>query len=211
MGNPIRAQAEELGLTNLPQTVLYGQPSSVRQTFSRCVPNIDRAIQDYISSVDPSFVKGRTGGVKAHTYSIFSPKERIYIEDTDFYVGWAHQAKNHVLKITIYTDSDEKRRKIAQVINNVFFNGMLANIDWKKIEKKFKVKREECIAMWELVLGQQLKNEKEKPRKIPQEPLQKPSQDEITRKTQEYKKCGTCGKNNKPSNKFCIECGNLLD
>ncbi|TFG00164.1 MAG: zinc-ribbon domain-containing protein [Promethearchaeota archaeon] len=202
MGNPIRAQAEKLGLTVLPKTVLYAQPSGVRQTLVRCTPNIDRTVQNYIKQLDPSFIKGRSGGVASHTYSIISPKERIYLEDTVVFAGVARRAENHVLKITIYTDDEEKRNKIAQVINDIFYDGMLANIDWNKIEKKYNVRREDCIKTWQMVLGQNLKsNEGDSSSTIT------PTKEESPNSNQEFKFCTSCGTKNISSNKFCIKCG----
>jgi len=189
----MRKQAEKLGITNLTCTILYAQPSSVRQTATRRVPNIDKALQNYISLIDPTFVKGRTGGVKAHTYSIVAPNAKIYVEDTDHYVGWATKPNNHVLKIIIYTDTEEKRRKIAQIIDSVHPNGMLANIDWNKIKKIYKkINKEECIAAWKKLLDPE---------------TQKPASGESLQK---YIICEKCGHKNPQNNKFCIECGEPL-
>ncbi|TFG00163.1 MAG: zinc-ribbon domain-containing protein [Promethearchaeota archaeon] len=118
------------------------------------------------------------------------------------YVGWAQQAKSHVLKITIYTDDEEKRNKIAQIINDIFYDGMLANIDWNKIEKKYNVRREDCIKTWQMVLGQNLKsNEGDSSLTIT------PIKEESPNSNQEFKFCTSCGTKNESSNKFCIKCG----
>ncbi|MBD3197981.1 MAG: hypothetical protein GF317_23225 [Candidatus Lokiarchaeota archaeon] len=193
MGNPIRQKAKELGFLNFTKTTLYAQPSSVRQTFSRCVPNIDKELENYISRLDKSFMKGRTGGVKAHTYSIIAPKENIYIEDTDHYVGWAHNEKNHVLKIDIYSDSNEKVSKIAKIINKSFPNGIVPNIRWNKIKKKYNINEKECIATWNHLLNDTALN---------------PSKKEITNK---LKMCQKCGRENPIKNNYCEGCGKKFE
>jgi len=190
MGNEIRDQAEKLGLLELPGITLYAHPSGVRQTFARIVPHTDNTVQNYISQIDPSFVKGRSGGSRGSTYVIYAPNANIYFEDQDLYIGWAHNEKNHLQQIKIHADTEEKIRHIAQIIDNLYTNGVVANINWKKINKKYKVDEKEGIAMWNKVLNKQ---------------TTKPSSID---KLEEFKVCSKCGKENPIENKFCIECGN---
>ncbi len=152
MVEKIRQQADELGITQLRKTVLYGHPSKTRRTFSRVVPNFDNEMRDYLSQFDPTVIDGRAGGARAHTYYLLAPQLKVYIEDTTHLTGWADKALSHALRITIYGDTDEHIRGIANLLNQLWDGKILDNIIWKKIEKVYKVKNEDCIATWKALL-----------------------------------------------------------
>jgi hypothetical protein len=152
MVEKIRKQADELGITKLRKTVLYGHPTHTRRTFGRVVPDFDREMRNYLSQFDPTIIEGRSGGTRSHTYYLLAPQLNIYIEDTTKLTGWADKNLSHALRITIYTDSEEYLRKIANFLNSLWGYKLLENILWKKIEKHYKVKKEECISTWKELL-----------------------------------------------------------
>jgi len=152
MVEKIRQQADELGITQLRKTVLYGHPTKTRRTFSRVVPNFDREMRDYLAQFDPTVIDGRAGGVKAHTYYLLAPQVKVYIEDTSKLTGWADKALSHALRITIYSDNDEYLQGIVNLLNELWDGKILDNIVWKKIQKAYKVNKEDCIATWKELL-----------------------------------------------------------
>ena len=153
MGKKVRKQAEELGLTKLRTTMLYARPRKTKMTFSKYVPDIAHAIRDYIKLLDPSFVQASSGGGRNNTYYYLAPQANLYVEIVDKAVGFVViNPVNHAIQISIFSDNDEHIRGIAKAVNQRFADGILAHMDWKKIEKKFKVKREDCIAAWKALL-----------------------------------------------------------
>lgn len=147
-----RKQADELGITKLKKTILYGHPTHTRRTFGRIVPDFDREMRDYIRQYDPSAVEGRAGGSRSHTYYLLAPQVKVYIEDTTKLTGWGDTNTNHALRITIFTDNDGYLRGIANLLNNLWDGKIIENIIWKKIEKSYKVKKEDCITTWNELL-----------------------------------------------------------
>ncbi|MFX1296705.1 MAG: hypothetical protein ACFFD2_17845 [Promethearchaeota archaeon] len=166
----IQNKAEELGLTRLPLTVLYSQPKKIfnkdpmsdnflrfisTQSFSKLIPdtvfNILRHLNENIN--DPSFIFNSFEGARTKKYFYLAPKSNLYVELICKVSGYIiFRTSNHVVQIKIYSDNEEYKRAIANVVNDAFKNGVLANINWKKIEKKFKVKKEDCIATWKALL-----------------------------------------------------------
>lgn len=153
MGKKVPKRAEELGLTKLRMTILYARPRKIRTTFSKYVPDTADAIRDYVSPLDPSLVQGRSGGGRNNTYYYLAPEVNLYVEVADKAAGFVVvNPANHAIQISIFCDNDEHVRGIANAVNQRFADGILAHMDWKKIEKKFKVKREDCIAAWKALL-----------------------------------------------------------
>lgn len=152
MTEKFRKQADQLGITNLRKTVLYGHPAHTRRTFGRVVPDFDREMRNYLGQFDPTIIEGRSGGSRSHTYYLLAPQLKIYIEDKTKLTGWADKNLSHSLQITIFTDSDEYLRKIANFLNSLWEHKLLENIVWKKIQKSYKVNKEDCIATWKELL-----------------------------------------------------------
>jgi hypothetical protein len=159
MVEKIRQQADELGITQLRKTILYGHPTKTRQTFGMVVPNTDRAMRDYLRQFDPSAIDGRTIASLVSlkkkpvmTYYLIAPQIKVYIEDIDSLTAWAHKPLSHALKITIFSDNDEYIRGIANTLNQLWDGKIFDNIIWKKIEKVYNVKKEDCIATWKALL-----------------------------------------------------------
>ena len=160
MVEKIRQQADDLGITKLRKTILYGHPTKIRQTFGRFVPNTDRAMRDYLRQFDPSVIDGRKSPpllisrrrLPVMTYYLIAPQLKVYIEDIDKITAWVYKPINHALKITIFSDNDEYIRGIANTLNQLWDGKILDNIIWQKIEKVYKVKKDDCSATWKALL-----------------------------------------------------------
>ncbi|NVM52257.1 MAG: hypothetical protein HWN66_01050 [Candidatus Helarchaeota archaeon] len=167
----IQKKAEELGLNKLPLTVLYARPKRIGNSgtiiehLSGLVPGLlipSKRIADtsvimfnyFHSDVkDPSFDYDKDEGARTKKYFYLAPESNLYVEVIDNVQGFLIDlASNHVIQINIYSDNEEYKKAIANVINDTYKDGILAHIKWKKIEKKYKVKQEDCIATWNRLL-----------------------------------------------------------
>ncbi|NVM30706.1 MAG: hypothetical protein HWN65_17835 [Candidatus Helarchaeota archaeon] len=151
----VRLQAEELGYTNFRLTTLYARPRQIkmRQRFlMRYIPDIVPAIRDYIIWNDPSTIEVMDGTKNLKFYYV-AEKIKLYVEIFDKTAFWTvmNPAK-HATQINMYCNNEEIVRGIANAVNQVFEDGILAHMDWKWIEKKWKVKREDCISVWKRLL-----------------------------------------------------------
>lgn len=155
MVNKIRAQADKLGLSSHHLTILYAQGRSVHMMFSRSKPDLADVIRDHINLKDPSFVQDLSGGGKNNTHHYLSQKMNLYVELLDRVKGWGPSMMsptNHLIQISIFTNSYEVVRDIAQALNKVWEDGMLAHIDWNKMEEMYKIHRADYITTWNAVL-----------------------------------------------------------
>ena len=149
MGSKVQKQAIQLGLNKQRLTALYGRPRKFRMTFSKYVPDVADTIRDYITLRDPSLIQDKSGGGRNNSYYYLSQQAQIYVELFDKTAGFAVvDPSNHALQINIYCNDEELIRGIAQAINNLYEDGILAHIEWKKIEGKYKIKADDCIAEW---------------------------------------------------------------
>ncbi len=149
MVNEIRMQANNLGLTKLRMTLLYARPKKLRMLFSKYKPDTADVIEDYMKLIDPSFVEGSSGGMRNITYYCLAPQEKFYVEIVDKAAGFMIvNPANHSIQISIFSDNDEHIRGIANTVNQLWEDGILPHMVWKKIEKKYKIKREDAIATW---------------------------------------------------------------
>ncbi|HUX98500.1 MAG TPA: hypothetical protein VMV49_02985 [Candidatus Deferrimicrobium sp.] len=149
MGKKIPKQAEELGITKQRLTILYARAKKIRMTFTKYVPDTADAIRDYITLQDPTMIQDRTGGGRNNTWYYLAPQAQIYVEYFDKAAGFQIvNPSNHAVQINIFTDNLEHVRGIANAVNNCWEDGILAHMEWKKIEGKYKIKADDCIAAW---------------------------------------------------------------
>ncbi len=154
MGSKIRKEAENIGLTKQRLTQIYARARRIRMTFTKYIPDTTDAIRDYVNLIDPTFKQDRSGGGRNNSFYYMSTTANIFVEVFDKAAGFAvTNPDNHAMQINIYSNNDEHIRGIAKAVNGIFEDGMLAHLDWKKIEGKFKVKPEDGIAIWNTLLG----------------------------------------------------------
>ena len=147
MGKKVRKEAEALGLKKLRHTVLYTRPRGIRATFSKHVVDAADAIRDYIAMNDSTLVWDRSGGGRSNSFYYLSAALNLYVEVID---KAAFKLANRIIQINIYTENEEHIRGVANAANSIWAgtDGLFANINWKNVEKKFKVTKEDCIAEW---------------------------------------------------------------
>ncbi len=61
----------------------------------------------------------------------------------------------HALQISIFTKNEEHIFGVAKAVDQLWEEGILPHMDWKWIEKQFKVNCEECIENWRIYLSMQ--------------------------------------------------------
>lgn len=174
--NKYRKNAEKLGLTELPKVVLYARPRKIRQTASKIVPRCNRVIKEYIKQLDPSLIEGRSRS----TYYCIAPQINLYVEIYDKVFTMIYNPGEHCLKVSIFSDNSGYIREVAKILNQQWEDGILAHMDWPKIEKVYNVNREDCITIW----------------------------NEILKPKQNY--CPECGTKIQQESKFCTNCGKIL-
>lgn len=156
MGSKALKEAKNLGLLKLRHTAIYSRARKIRATFSKYIPDVADEIRDYILASDPDLVHDRSGGGRNNSFFYLSTKLQLFVQVTDKAAGFAVvNPSNHAIQIEIYCDNDEIIRGIAKAVNDVYADegGMLAHMEWNKIEKKFKVKADDCIATWNSLLS----------------------------------------------------------
>lgn len=204
-----------LGIMNSPRMVLYAQPRRMREIFSGAVPDIADIIRAYISRIDRTMFHAKSGGSRWLTFRYLTEVKALYVE-IQFRVAGIVMGKirNIVLQINFFCRTDEHIREIARLINERFENGILDYIDWRKVEKKFKVQREKCIVDWMncLTLG----NEKPSVMQDYQPILGETSQSSYSpshlyQRNEMQKNCPQCGELNDEDDLFCSNCGHQFN
>ena len=153
MGKEALKEAQALGLTNLPLTTLYGRPKNFKMTFSKSKPDTINLMQKYLTQIDPSTKLNSSGGGRNNTFYCVAPQARTYVQVTDKMAGMVgYNMNNHTCEIKIYSDDIEMVKQLARTVSQAWPDGILPHVDWGKIEKKYKVRREDCIAAWEALL-----------------------------------------------------------
>jgi len=149
MGSKVQKQAQQLGLNKARQIVLYARPRKLRMTFSKSVPDVVDAIRDYIAMQDATLTLDKSGGGRNFSYYILAPKAQIYIEAITKMAGlMAVDTSNMAMQLNIYSNNDQHVRGIANAVNVLYEDGMLAHLEFNKFEKKYSVKQEAIIAEW---------------------------------------------------------------
>ena len=131
MGKKIRNQANNLGLTKLRKTSLYAQAKNTRMMAVAHAPDAADAIRNYLKPLDPSFVNEGSGGGRNHTYYYLAPQLELYVEVIDKVSGFpVPKPAGHSMQINIFCENDEYIRAIANVVNNIWEDGILDHINW---------------------------------------------------------------------------------
>ncbi|MFX0100766.1 MAG: hypothetical protein ACFFCS_14415 [Candidatus Hodarchaeota archaeon] len=151
----IRQEAEKLGLTDLPTTVLYLSSKAPKRGYSF-------PLFDFISRFMKSELKdAETKDEKAHKglariFFGYAPNARMCIEIRDFPTSGMGSLIYHGSEVKVYCDDENKVRQLAKVLIGIAENSaneeMFGSKNWAKIEKKFKMSAEENKANWEKLL-----------------------------------------------------------
>ena len=155
MGKGVKKEAIQLGLTNLPKYTFYCQPKKVKGKASKVKPDIAYVVENWMPSIDPSTKMSESSG-RTSEYFYLAPGINTYVEVTSRIFAKSsftmYNADKQVAKFDIYTNNEDHVRAIAKDINAIWDDGMVAHLNFKKLEKKFKVGKEEVINQWNAFL-----------------------------------------------------------
>ena len=201
MVHKIRKQADRQGITNIKNVILYGRPKKMKMMFSKSKPDVVSLIADYMNLNDPGFAQGSSGGGRNNTFYLIAPQLNLYAEVSDKTAGFAAvDPSNHVIKLEIFSESEEHVRTIAQRINQQWEDGIMPHMEWNKLASKFKVHRDDIVAAWDYYLSSP---------GIPQTQIQEQSQtQEPTSSNVVY--CSSCGAKIAEGSSFCPQCGTQI-
>jgi len=149
-------EAETLGFKNLQKYTFFGQrkggailkTDTKSHTFGHNVPRFIIRIVEWLNSIDPSTQESETGGGRNITFYLLSPQAGLYIEVDDKIAGALDIPSNHVYKMDIYGQNEDLVRQTVKILNDQWKEGIIAHLDLKKIEKKFKISSDEIINSW---------------------------------------------------------------
>jgi hypothetical protein len=149
MGSKVQKQAQQLGIDKARHIILYARPRKLRMTFSKSVPDVVDAIRDYIAVQDSTLIIDKSGGGRNFTYYIIAPKAQIYAELITKMAGlMAVDTSNMAMQLNIYSNNDQHVRGIANAVNILYEDGILAHLELNKFESKYQAKKEDIIAEW---------------------------------------------------------------
>ena len=152
----IQKEAEILGFKNLQKYTFFGRrkggaiffKDTKKRTFSHNIPGFIIKIIEWLESIDPSTQASESGGGRNITFYLLSPQAGVYIEVDDKIAGALDIPGNHIYKMDIYGQNEDLVRQIVKIINDQCKEGIIAHLDLKKIEKKFKISSNDVINSW---------------------------------------------------------------
>jgi len=152
----IKKEAEILGFKNLQKYTFFGQRKGLailktetkKHTFRHNMPKFIIKIIEWLESIDPSTQESDAGGGRNVTFYLLSPQAGVYIEVDDRIAGTLDIPRNHVYKMDIYGKNEDLVKQIVKITNDQWKEGVIAHLDFKKIEKKFKISSDDVINSW---------------------------------------------------------------
>jgi len=106
-----------------------------------------------MKNLDPTTAMSESGGARTSGYYSLAPQFNVYVEIIDKisgYLAWSED--NHVNKIDIYTNNEDYVKELVKIINNIWDGGIVAHLNLKKLEKKYKVRGEDIVNAWNTFL-----------------------------------------------------------
>ena len=150
MGREAQYQAKKLGMMNKPQYTFYAQPRKYKVKASKIKPDIAYLLEGWFKNIDPdNVISESSSGGRTSRYFYLAPQANVYVEiinKISGFSGWPEA--NHVNKIDIYTENLDFVKSIVKEINGIWEDGIVNHLKMEKLEKKFKVRREDIINAW---------------------------------------------------------------
>jgi len=149
MGSRIQNDAQQLGFTKARHIVLYAHPRSLRRTAMKSIPDVADAIRDYVTLQDATVVMDNSGGGRSWSFYLLAQNAQLYTEIFIKMAGLtATNMSNLVAQINIYSNNDQYVRGIANAVNTLYADGILAHLEFNKFEKTYQAKKDAIIAEW---------------------------------------------------------------
>lgn len=119
------------------------------------MPKLIIRIANWLINIDTSTEQSELGSGSGRkiTFYVLSPQAGIFIEVDDQIAGMIDIPENHVYKMDIYTQNGDLVKQVVKIVNEQWEDGIIANLDFGKIGKKFKVSAEEVTKGWNQYLS----------------------------------------------------------
>lgn len=221
MGTPkLYVKAQELGLTQHPETVLYLSPRKVRETFTKITNNVVRDVKELFNNTDPS-TEEKTSGSKSSEATFLAPKWGAFIWITTKLKAMArwsmYKSFNSLVQIRLWAPPDVTRT-IVQTIIDSQEGDPTRFVKWEKMTKQYKVNEADAMAAWQPFLqgGPLPSTPVSQPQPVepvtPAQPVESPvvapapvEPSEPSSGAQKF--CAYCGKPNVSDAQYCMYCG----
>lgn len=159
MGKKLRKEAKNLGFLNYPKTTIYGGAGALKLVrgwgiYTTSVPIWALNIGGFLKNLDPDTKIGISKPDRNKLIFFLAPNLHVYIEIDAKTAGFLDTRKNHVQQINIFSRDNKYVNEIAHVINDSHKSGILNEIIWEKVGKKFNINQEQEIQMWKDILEQ---------------------------------------------------------
>lgn len=158
MGKKLKKKATNLGFLKYPRTILYGGASELTLagawSFSTSVPIWTLFLLKFLKQLDAATETAISKPDRNKLIFFLSPNIDLYIEIDAKTAGFLDSKSNHVQQINIFSKDNKYVNEVAHLINDCYKTGILNEIIWEKIEKKFNINQEQEIQMWNDILEQ---------------------------------------------------------
>jgi len=138
----------------------------LKKKLGKFKPKFVISISEWMKNNDPSALESwGTDGLRSIYFYLLAPQLGVYVDVSDFVVGFnAKKATNCVFKMDIYTENENFVRDIVRIINDRFQTprrgtfpsewvvGILPNLNFEKLEKKFNVGKDDITNAWKSFL-----------------------------------------------------------
>jgi len=113
-------------------------------------PDFAYTVENWMKSLDPTTIMSESvTGVRSAGFYYLAPQLNVYVEIVDKMKGaYVYSEDNHVCKIDIHTNNEDYVKGLIKSFNDQWDNGIVANLNLKKLEQKFKVRGEDIVNAW---------------------------------------------------------------
>jgi ribosomal protein L40E len=194
-----------MGILTAHPLILYTQPRSVhihRKDLSSYYCNcLVDAVEQLFRAIDPETEKANRGS-KSTTTVLASDTCRACVVVETKLQGWhLYEWNNHCACIKIWAPADFVPQIVQRIVQAQNGDPIGSGIDWKKIEKAWKIKRSDAIAQWRALLPKTQLPGTEPPSELALAAMAGDSGVRV---------CWKCGTKNPEFALFCAGCGESL-
>ena len=149
MGKKVQKMANQLGLLNQPKYTFYVQPRKIKGKFSRVRPDVSYIIEDWMGNIDSTAAYSETTTGRTYRFYHIAPELKVFVDILDkISGGLAWIETSHSTQIDIYTTNEDYVRALVKILNGIWDDGMVPHLNIEKLEKKFNVKGDDIIKVW---------------------------------------------------------------
>lgn len=196
---------EQMGILAQHPLVLFTQPRSVHFHTGGygydCCNCLVEAVEQLFRAGDPETERA-SRGTKNNTAVLASDTfHACVVVDTKVQIWHSHEWSNHCTRITIWAPADVIPRIVERLVQAQNGDPIGAGIDWRKIERAWKIKRADAIAQWRAVMSDARLPEPSPPSELTLAAMAD---------SPGVRVCRNCGTRNSEFALFCAGCGETV-